>query len=275
MYQHLSQAKKFSVHDVLGSRDDDDDDKDTRYGVGGSGKGGGSDQQVLGWGKEDWDKARKEGAVSEDEYRAAQERGEISEDKDFRFKVIFWKSPPGQTLFSVNDGPLRGTGSDPADEAFLHAIREERRCPDELEMLCAGKEPVVDLVDKTSEEYKAPPKPKYVAFSGGGMSLGGGERVTIDPSAPVQEVTYNFVLDESAKMTKLQLNFHDGSKIAQKFNLTHTVQDIRMFMESQKPMPFGTTFELRTAYDKTLLDNPSLTIADGKLKGESLMQTLT
>ena len=34
-----------------------------------------------------------------------------------------------------------------------------------------------------------------------------------------------------------------------------------MFMESQKPMPFGTTFELRTAYDKTLLDNPSLTIA--------------
>lgn len=200
--------------------------------------------------------------------------------KSVKIKIFVSRSSSGnlrlaKRFFSVNDGPLRGTGSDPADEAFLHAIREERRCPDELEMLCAGKEPVVDLVDKTSEEYKAPPKPKYVAFSGGGMSLGGGERVTIDPSAPVQEVTYNFVLDESAKMTKLQLNFHDGSKIAQKFNLTHTVQDIRMFMESQKPMPFGTTFELRTAYDKTLLDNPSLTIADGKLKGESLMQTLT
>merc|ERR1712196_674290 len=36
---------------------------------------------------------------------------------DFRFKVIFWKSPPGETYFSVNDGPLR-TGADPSDEAF-------------------------------------------------------------------------------------------------------------------------------------------------------------
>ena len=48
-----------------------------------------------------------------------------------------------------------------------------RRCPDELEEKCKGKEAVVDLVDKTSEEYKAPPKPKYVAYGGEGMSLGG------------------------------------------------------------------------------------------------------
>lgn len=262
-------AKKFSVHDVLGSRDDDEDDKETRYGVGGSARGGGSDQQVMGWGKDEWDRARKDGQT-EDEFRAAQEGGD---GKDFRFKIIFWKSPPGQTYFSVNDGPLR-MGTDPADQAFLKAI-DERHCPDELAMQCQGKEPVVDLIDKRSEEYKAPPKPQYVAFSGDGMSLGGGAKVVIDESAPVMEVDYNFVLDESAKTTKLQLNFHDGSKKIQKFNLTHTVQDIRLFMESEKPLPFGTTYELRTAYDKRLLDDSSLTITDAKLKGESLIQNLT
>lgn len=211
---------------------------------------------------------RAEGAVSEEEFRAAQERGEFEADKDFRFKVIFWKNG-----FSVNDGPLR-QGDNPADEAFLKAIRDEHRCPDELLAQCGGKDPVVDLVDKHAEEYKAPPKPKYVAFSGGGMSLGGAAKVEIDPSAPVMEVDYEFVLDESAKTTKLQLTFHDGTKLVQKFNLTHTVNDVRMFMQSQKPLPFGTTFQLHTSYDKRLLDDPSVTIVDGKLKGESLMQTL-
>lgn len=273
-------AKKFSVNDVLGGDrgggDDDDDDKETHYGVGGSGKGGGSDQQVVGWGKSQWEQAKKDGAISSEEYEAAKARGEFSED-DPRFTVTFWKAPPGQTYFSVDfngeNGPLRGNGENPADEAFISAIRDERRCPEELEAMCKGKEPLVDLVDKTSEEYVYV-KPKFQAFASEGMSLGGAPKVELDASAPVMEVDYKFVLDESAKTTKLQLNFHDGSKIVQKFNLTHTVQDIRLFMESQKPLPFGTCYELRTAYDKRLLDEPSVTILDGKLKGESLMQTL-
>ena len=154
-------------------------------------------------------------------------------------------------------------------------ILQFRRCPDELMAACNGKDPVVDLVDKTSEEYKAPPKPAYVAFSGGGMSLGGGPKVEIDESAPVMDVDYEFKLDESAKTTKLQLTFHDGTKAKQMFNLTHTVQDIRLWMESQKPLPFGTTYTLMTSYEKKILEDNSITIEAGKLKGESLIQTLT
>ena len=127
-------------------------------------------------------------------------RGEMSHSltlrhgmAEFRFRITFWKSPPGQTYFSVNDGPLRGASNDPADEAFLKAIRDDRshvrrsrptaphysiavdrRCPDELMAQAMDKDPVVDLVDKTTEEYKEPPKPKYIKFSGDGMSLGGG-----------------------------------------------------------------------------------------------------
>jgi hypothetical protein len=65
--------------------DEDDDDKSTRYGVGGSSaqSGGGrwphkpggaksdvvwlaSDQQVMGWGKEHWEAAKKDGVAADD-----------------------------------------------------------------------------------------------------------------------------------------------------------------------------------------------------------------
>ena len=63
--------------------------------------------------------------------------------------------------------------------------------------------------------------------------------MVLDTSAPLMEVDYKFVLDEGAKTTKLQLTFHgmnrcstadglltcafsDATKIAQKFNLSHT-----------------------------------------------------
>jgi len=46
--------------------------------------------------------------------------------EEFRFKIIFWKSPPGQTYFSLNDGPLRGAEASPADEQFISAIRDDK-----------------------------------------------------------------------------------------------------------------------------------------------------
>lgn len=260
--------KRFTMADVTGAPDKHDGDDEQRYGVGGSSAGGGgSDQQVLGWGKDMEDKARKAGAVDAHNFEGA-------EEDDLRFKITMWKPPPGkEKAFSVNDGPLR-TGDTPDDDAFLGAIMDGR-IPAELFEQCKGKEPLVDLMDRTGEEYVAPPKPKYEKFGGEGMSVGGAPRVQLDASAPIEQVDYKFELDEGAKMTKLQLNFHDGTKIAQKFNLTHTVQDITLFMLSQKPLPMGTTFELRTSYDKRLLDNPMVTIQDGGLKGEALMQTLT
>ena len=108
--------KKFSVHDVLnGANDADDDEKETKNHVGGSGRGGGrclqlnssrahcptarcpcttrtcpaltlprqlsfSDQQVVGWGRAEWEKAKADGAVSEEAFQDAISRGEFKAD---------------------------------------------------------------------------------------------------------------------------------------------------------------------------------------------------
>jgi len=96
----------------------------------------------------------------------------------------------------------------------------------------------------------------------------------IDQSAPVVSSDYKLELDETQKTTKLQLHFHDGSKIVQKFNLYHTVLDIRLFMESQKPLPMGTCFELITTYPPATLSDHSLSIEAGGLKGQSITQKI-
>lgn len=184
--------------------------------------------------------------------------------------MTFWKNG-----FSVNDGPLR-SGEAPADQLFLKSIHEKRECPQELVAEAAGKEPVVDLVDKSSQMYEAPPKPAYVAFSGSGQSMGGNQTaaVQLDSAAPLAASDYKLELDETQKTTKLQLNFHDGSKVVQKFNLTHTVNDVRLFMASQRPLPVGTGFELHTTYPPAVLNDHNITIQDGGLKGQSMLQKL-
>jgi len=254
--------KPVTMRDIR--EDEDDDDKNTRYGVGGSSaqSGGGSDQQVMGWGKEQWEAAKKDG-VTEGDFGP--------QGNDYRFRVTFWKNG-----FSVNDGPLR-TGESPPDQLFLQSIHEKRECPQELLAEAAGKEPVVDLVDKSGQNYEAPPKPAFASFSGSGQTMGGGNQtaaVQLDSSAPLASSDYKLDLDESQKTTKLQLMFHDGSKIVQKFNLTHTVQDVRLFMESQQPLPQGTCFELHTTYPTAVLTDHSVTIQDGGLKGQAMQQKL-
>ena len=47
-------------------------------------------------------------------------------------------------------------------------------CPKELQVLAGGKKGVpvnINVEDKRSEDYVAPPKPAYIAFSGEGHTL--------------------------------------------------------------------------------------------------------
>ena len=70
--------------------------------------------------------------------------------------------------FTVGDGPFRAL-SDPENAAFVEAMNKGV-VPEELQ--AGGTDVNVSVVDKMKEEYTAPPPPAYVAYSGGGASLG-------------------------------------------------------------------------------------------------------
>jgi len=123
------------------------------------------------------------------------------------------------------------------------------------------------------EAEAAQPSSDHMPFSGAGRSIRDRPLGAVAPAAPVQEVSYDLVLAKSQQVVLL-LNFHDGEQLRQNFNLTHTVQDICLFMASQKPLPFGITFELHVVYSQRVLDDPRMTIDDAQLQGCSLIQML-
>jgi UBX domain-containing protein 1 len=146
--------------------------------------------------------------------------------------------------FTVNGGPLRRL-EDPANAPFMEAIAAGMY-PEELRPASAEAEVHVNLVRK-DEEWVAPPEPKYTAFAGSGRTLGGGGGADAGAAggsgaggggggggasaAPVGD----WVVDEGAPTTSLQLRLLDGARVVARFNVTHTVAHIRAFIESVRP----------------------------------------
>mmetsp|Transcript_26701 Transcript_26701/g.48976 ORF Transcript_26701/g.48976 Transcript_26701/m.48976 type:complete len:242 (+) Transcript_26701:92-817(+) len=128
--------------------------------------------------------------------------------------------------FTVGDGPLR-TMSDPINRKFMEDMAQGR-CPDELRAAAGGRDDVhVQLVDKRGEDYKEPPAPAYVKFSGEGNTLGGGSSSSAAAAVEADKGTVS--VDDSKPKTKLQIRFFNGERKAQEFNQDHTVGDLRAF----------------------------------------------
>jgi UBX domain-containing protein 1 len=147
--------------------------------------------------------------------RAAAAQGPLPDD---HVKITVYRNG-----FTVNGGDFR-PNSDPINRKFLDELAAGR-CPAELE---AGKtEPVhIAMEDKRGDDYKEPPKPTYIAFSGEGNSLGG---ASSSAAAVAVSAAATVAVDASKAKGKIQIRFHDGQKKAQEFNEDQTVGDLRKF----------------------------------------------
>ena len=125
--------------------------------------------------------------------------------------------------FTINDGPFRRK-DDPANRAFLDEINKGF-CPKELQG-AGGRAPPVKIKDLRKDDYVPPPEPAYVAFSGGGNSLGGGARAEGDmfePRASPGEV----VVDEGQPKCRVQFRNSTGKRHVGTFNNSATVDDLQ------------------------------------------------
>jgi len=153
--------------------------------------------------------------------------------------ITFW-----QNGFTVDDGPLRRL-DDPANEPFLESINKGE-CPRELEPADQNTAIHVNLVKK-DEEWKAPPEPKYVAFRGTSRTLGGTTPPLVSEATTASAVTLEtapeplqgLVVDEAKPSTAIQLRLSDGTRMVARFNYTHTVSDIRAFIDAARPGSAG------------------------------------
>lgn len=259
---------------------EEEDERDARLYVGGTdGRGGGSGQSVVDP-RKIMERARQNGAVSASEHEQNRSRAFVGsgyalsgeggaavvqneDEKALKHSITFWKNG-----FSVDDGPLRDP-TDPENKAFLSDINEGR-VPREFQ---GQAEPYVSIISRATEDYKAPAVAAPRAFSGAGQTLGGGGGAAAAAAAagPVQAATVNFAVDESAPLTTIQIRLHDGTRLTQRFNLTHTVGTIRQFVATATP---GVEFELWTAFPRKALSDHAQSIADAQLQNAALTQSL-
>jgi len=165
----------------------------------------------------------------------------------------------------VDDGPPRKL-NDPANKGFLTDVNRGV-VPRELEELAGGADLNIELLRK-NEEYKPPAKPKIVAFSGAGQSIG----AVANSGSATKAAACTIVLDESKPTTTIQVRLNDGSRLTIKCNHTHTVGDVRSHIEALKPS--GKAMELRCSYPNKVLSDDNQTVSDAGILNASIIQRI-
>ncbi|KAG0526158.1 hypothetical protein BDA96_06G121400 [Sorghum bicolor] len=178
--------------------------------------------------------------------------------------------------FSVDDGPLRYY-DDPENAEFLESLKMSK-CPREL--VPTDGEHVDVSVIKRMEDYREPVRPRS-AFQGVGRTLGGGpspdESATPAPApapaAPAASRSVGIVVDDSQPFTSIQLRLADGTRMVARFNLHHTVGDIRSFIDASRP---GATrpYQLQTGFPPKQLADPMQTVEQAGLANSVIMQKM-
>ncbi|XP_072267259.1 UBX domain-containing protein 2B isoform X3 [Pyxicephalus adspersus] len=132
--------------------------------------------------------------------------------------------------FSLDDGELRSY-TDPVNARFLDSIKKgllfhSREIPVELQHLVHGFQVSLDMEDHQDQEY-IKPRLKFKAFSGEGKKLGSlTPEIISTPSSPEEEhkpfLNSEVELDEHVPTTKIQIRLADGTRLIQRFNLSHS-----------------------------------------------------
>ncbi|KNC52662.1 UBX domain-containing protein [Thecamonas trahens ATCC 50062] len=181
--------------------------------------------------------------------------------------------------FSVDDGPLRAFDL-PANKTFLDQLKAGRM-PSEWAAELRGREVAVSLMDHGPEEYKEPPKPKYVAFAGSGQTLGSSSSVNVDmtpvASAPASSaagaaVPAAIAVDDAKPTTQIQIRLASGERHSATFNTTHTVNDLYTYVQALSP---GVTFVLRASFPPKPIAASDASLADAGLLKAAVIQRLT
>ncbi|KAK8382911.1 hypothetical protein O3P69_011460 [Scylla paramamosain] len=192
-----------------------------------------------------------------------------------------------RTGFTVDDGPLRAY-EDPGNAEFLNSIRRSE-VPLELIREARGGEVYISMADHRHEDY-VPPKVTLKAFSGAGHTLGslvptvvgqsdkGASGGASSQAAPTQDsktlqknAQEGLKVDESQPVTSIQLRMPDGSRLVARVNHTHTVGDIRHFVQTAQPAYITTDFGLMTTFPYAELTNLAQTVSEAKLLNSAIV----
>ncbi|CAM0909908.1 unnamed protein product [Alopecurus aequalis] len=172
--------------------------------------------------------------------------------------IYFWSNG-----FTVDDGPLRSF-DDPEHASFLKSIKNSE-CPTELAPADGRSKVNVNLVRK--EEKCPEPVKRPAPFQGGGRALAAPSEISApsdiaaSSTATTTTKTKTVTVDDSLPSTSLQIRFADGSRVVARFNTSHTISDVRAFVDATRPGE-ASDYTLQVGFPPKPLDDVTKTIEE-------------
>ncbi|KAJ3093048.1 hypothetical protein HK100_006782, partial [Physocladia obscura] len=216
-------------------------------------------------------------------------------------RLTFW-----QNGFTIEDGPLMRF-DDPQNQEALQLINSGR-APISLLNVKPGQQVDVRVDHRLQERWSekaakaasaafAPKKPTVIkAFSGAGHRLGsepeGDEssgisgvssselpgsfpRATV-PSPPSSSIalpaTPSIVVDATQPVASLQIRLADGTRMVARMNHTHTVGDVRRFINASRVGETSRAWVIMTTFPNRDLTDDSLTLKEAGLINAVIIQ---
>ncbi|PIA91428.1 UBX domain-containing protein 1 [Cercospora beticola] len=173
---------------------------------------------------------------------------------------------------SIDDGPLLRF-DDHANEHIMTEINQGR-APKALLDVQPDQEVDLNLDPHKGENYVAP-KPKYKPFGGSGQRLGSPTPALASSSAASastsrapaaaassQAKPEEMTVDESQPTLQLQIRLGDGTRLASRFNTTHTIGDVYDFVNRASPASQQRSYVLQTTFPSKELADKSQVLGD-------------
>ncbi|KAF9322021.1 hypothetical protein BG003_008212 [Podila horticola] len=191
--------------------------------------------------------------------------------------LTFWRNG-----YSLDDGPLMSY-TDPANREFLDAINRGQ-APIKYLNIKPGQPVEMRVAKRMDEDYKEPPKAPPKAFEGAGNRLGSVASPVSGSSTPgsfpgqsapatsVPTPPRSLQIDESQPVTSIQIRLADGSRMVARFNQTHTVNDIRGYINASQAGESSRPYVLQTSFPKKDLEDVHQTVKDAGLLNAVVLQ---
>ncbi|KAG2189069.1 hypothetical protein INT44_004211 [Umbelopsis vinacea] len=186
-------------------------------------------------------------------------------------QLTFWRNG-----FSIGEGPLLRY-DDPANEYALNAINSGR-APLSLLDVQPGQAVDVRVAKRLDEDFTPPPKAPPKPFEGSGHRLGSPSpevmsRTSSSPSQAKAPKSTQMEVDTTQPVTSLQIRMADGTKLVAKFNHTHTIADVRNFINASRPGESSRPYILRSSFPPKPLTDENVSLADAGLLNSVIVQT--
>uniref|UniRef100_A0A8C5MKX9 NSFL1 cofactor p47 n=1 Tax=Leptobrachium leishanense TaxID=445787 RepID=A0A8C5MKX9_9ANUR len=180
-----------------------------------------------------------------------------------------------KTGFSLDNNNLRSY-QDPGNAQFLESIRRGE-IPAELRRLAQGGQVNLDMEDHRDEDFMKP-KTNFKAFTGEGQKLGStAPQVSSIASSSQQaeneaKASSSVQIDESEPVTNIQIRLADGGRLVQRFNVSHSIRDIRLFIVDARPAMAPVDFILLTTFPNKELKDENMTLKEANLLNAVIVQ---